>query len=111
LEISYHDFDKVDVRVGKVTAAVDLPNARKPAYVLTIDFGSEVGVKKSSVQVTKHYRKEELIGELVLAVVNFPAKQIGSIKSEVLTLGVPDEQGEVVLVQPNKAVPVGGRLF
>ncbi|WP_220203392.1 tRNA-binding protein [Reticulibacter mediterranei] len=109
--ITYNDFVKVDIRVGKILQAEDFPQARKPAYKLTIDFGSEIGVKKSSAQITKHYTKEELVGKLILAVVNFPPKQIGPFRSEVLVLGVPDEEENVVLLTPDKAVPIGGRMY
>lgn len=109
--ISFDDFLKVDVRVGKVVMAEPFPEARKPAIKMQIDFGPEIGVKKSSAQVTKHYTPESLTGRLVMAVVNFPPRQIGPIRSEVLTLGVPDEDGEVVLLTPDKDVPIGGRLF
>lgn len=102
---------KVDVRVGRIVEAEVFKEARKPAYKMMIDFGAEIGVKKSSAQITKHYQPEELIGRLVMAVVNFPPRQIGPIRSEVLTLGVPDEDGEVVLLTPDKDVPIGGRLF
>ncbi|WP_417686457.1 tRNA-binding protein [Roseibium sp.] len=110
-EISFDDFMKVDIRVGRVVEAEVFAEARKPAYKMMIDFGPEIGVKKSSAQITKHYQPEELIGRLVMAVVNFPPRQIGPIRSEVLTLGVPDEAGEVVLLAPDKDVPIGGRLF
>jgi tRNA-binding protein len=109
--ITFDDFLKVDVRVGVVVSAQPYPEARKPAYKLEIDFGPEIGVKKSSAQITVHYTLEELVGRRVLAVVNFPPRQIGKFMSEVLTLGVPDENGAVVLVRPDKDVPVGGRLF
>ena len=109
--ISYQDFEKVDIRVGEIIKAEDFPEARKPAYKLTIDFGLEIGIKKSSVQITKHYKKEELVGKLVMGVVNFPPKQIGPFASEVLTLGVPDENGDVVLLSPTKKVPKGGKMF
>jgi tRNA-binding protein len=109
--ISYDDFDKVDVRVGRVVQVDDFPEARKPAYKLLIDFGGEVGVKKSSAQATALYTKEALLGRLVLAVVNFPPKQIGPMMSEVLTLGVPDGKGHVILVVPEREAPLGGRLF
>lgn len=109
--ISFDDFMRVDVRVGQVVEAEVFKEARKPAYKMMIDFGPEIGVKKSSAQITKHYQPEELIGRRVMAVVNFPPRQIGPIKSEVLTLGVPDEDGEVVLITPDKDVPIGGRLF
>ena len=109
--IGLGDFLKVDVRVGRVVEALPFPEARKPAIKLKIDFGSEIGLKKSSAQLTRHYRPEELVGRLVLAVVNFPPRQIGPLMSEVLTLGVPDEAGEVVLIRPDMDVPLGGRLF
>ena len=109
--ITFHDFLKVDVRVGRIVSAEPFPQARKPALKLIIDFGPEIGTKKSSAQITKHYRSVDLVGRLVLAVVNFPPRQIGPLMSEVLTLGVPDEAGEVVLVHPDKDVPLGGRLF
>lgn len=109
--ITYNDFVKVDIRVGKILQAEDFPQARKPAYKLTIDFGPEIGVKKSSAQITRHYTKEELAGKLILAVVNFPPKQIGPFLSEVLVLGVSDEEENVVLLAPDKAVPIGGRMY
>lgn len=109
--ISYDDFLKVDIRVGVVTAAEPYPEARKPALKLTIDFGPEIGSRRSSAQITEHYTPETLVGRQVLAVVNFPPKQIGKFVSECLTLGLPDANGEVVLVGPGLPVPVGGRLF
>jgi tRNA-binding protein len=109
--IGFDDFLKVDIRVGRVVTAEPFAEARKPAFKLTIDFGPEIGLKKSSAQITKHYAPDELIGRQVLAVVNFPPRQIGPLMSEVLTLGVPDEAGEVVLLHPGKDVPLGGRLF
>lgn len=106
------DFDKLDIRVGRVVEAADFPEARKPAYKLAIDFGAEVGVKKSSAQLAALYSREELEGRLVLGVVNFPPRQIGPFVSEVLTLGVPNERGEVVLIAPDKkSAVIGGRLF
>lgn len=105
------DFLKLDIRVGKILEVEDFPEARKPAYKLTIDFGAEVGVKKSSAQIVKHYKKEDLIGRLVLGVTNFPPRQIGPFVSETLTLGVPDADHEVVLVKPDFDVPLGGKLF
>lgn len=105
------DFLKLDIRVGRIISVDDFPEARKPAFKLTIDFGEEIGTKKSSAQITTHYTKEDLHDRLVLAVVNFPPRQIGTFMSEVLTLGVPDEQGEVVLIAPDNTVPVGGTLF
>ena len=109
--ISFEDFEKVDVRVGRIVRAETFPEARKPAYKLLIDFGAEIGQRRSSAQLTIHYTSEELIGRLVLAVVNFPPRQIGPFMSEVLTLGVPDEHGAVVLIAPDTDVPLGGRLF
>ena len=108
--ISYEDFEKVDIRIGEIVEVEDFPEARKPAYKLTINFGDEVGIKKSSVQITEHYTKEELVGKQVIAVVNFPTKQIGPFASDVLTLGLPDENGKVVLLQPTKKVPLGGKM-
>ena len=109
-EISFDDFLKVDVRVGKVLRAEPYPEARKPAIKLWIDFGDEIGEKKTSAQITAHYTPDDLVGRQVLAVVNFPPRQIGKFMSEVLVLGMPDENGEVVLVGPDDIVPVGGRL-
>jgi tRNA-binding protein len=109
--ISFEDFERMDVRVGRIVTAEAFPRARKPAYKLLIDFGADIGQRRSSAQLTVHYTCQELIGRLVLAVVNFPPRQIGPFMSEVLTLGVPDEQGAVVLVAPDHEVPVGGRLF
>jgi len=109
--LSYAEFQRVDVRVGRVISVEDFPAARKPAYKLRIDFGSDIGVKKSSAQATKYYTKEQLLNRLVVAVVNFPPKQIGPYISEVLTLGVPDGDGDVVLLSPERDVPLGGRLF
>lgn len=109
--ISFDDFLKVDVRVGTIVAAEPFPEARKPAYKLRIDFGGDIGVKKSSAQITKHYTCEDLVGRQVMAVVNFPPRQIGPVMSEVLTLGVPDADGEVVLLHPSQIVPDGGRLY
>jgi tRNA-binding protein len=109
-QIQYADFLKVDVRVGTIVHVEDYPEARKPAYKLEIDFG-DLGRKRSSAQITHHYRKEELIGKQVIAVVNFPPKQIGKFMSEVLTLGLPDDSGQVVLLEPTMKVPNGGRLF
>ncbi len=112
MTISYDDFSNVDIRVGKIVAIDDFPEARKPAYKLTIDFGSEIGTKKSSAQVKKYYTKETLLNKLVLGVVNFPPKQIGPFISESLTLGVPDEEGQCVLVAPdNEHAVIGGKLF
>ena len=110
-EISWEDFEKVDVRVGRVVEAEPFPEAHKPAIKLTVDFGEEIGRKKTSAQLTVHYEPDGLVGRQVLAVVNFPPKRIAGFKSEVLVLGAPDENGEVVLLAPNQEVPVGGRMF
>lgn len=110
-QIAYDEFARVDIRVGRIVSAEPFPEARKPAYKLTIDLGPEIGVKRSSAQITRHYGLEELPGRLVLCVVNFPPRQIGPMRSEVLTLGVPDEAGEVVLIGPGHEVPLGGRMF
>lgn len=109
-KISYSDFLKVDIRVGTIVGIQDLPQARKPAFVLDIDFG-DLGVKRSSSQITHHYKKEDLLGKQVIAVVNFPPKQVGKIMSEVLTLGLHDENEFVVLVHPTTQVPNGSRLL
>jgi tRNA-binding protein len=109
--ISFDDFLKVDVRVGTITRVEPFPEARKPAYKLYVDFGPEIGERKSSAQVTRHYTAEELVGRQVAAVVNFPPKQIGPFRSEILVLGFPDADGEVVMIEPNRPVPNGGRLF
>ena len=109
--ISFDDFLKVDIRVGTVLEAAPLEGARKPALRLLIDFGSPLGAKKSSAQITLHYKPEALIGRQVAAVVNFPPRQIGKFMSEVLTLGFPDAEGAVVLIAPGKNVPDGGKLF
>jgi tRNA-binding protein len=110
-EIGFDDFLKVDIRVGVVTRAEPFPEARKPAIKLWVDFGAEIGEKKSSAQITRHYSPDTLVGRQVLAVVNFPPRQIGKVMSEVLVLGVPDSDGEVVLLRPDLDVPVGGRLY
>jgi tRNA-binding protein len=109
--ISFDDFMKVDIRVGTIVEAAPYPEARKPAIKLWVDFGPELGIRKTSAQITKHYAVETLPGRQVLAVVNFPPRQIGKFMSEVLTLGVPDADGEVVLLQPGHGVPNGGRLY
>ena len=109
-QIPFDDFLKVDIRVGTIIKAEPFPEARKPAFKLQIDFGDQIGVKKSSAQITTHYTIEGLIGQQVAAVVNFPPRQIGPFMSEVLTLGFADAAGDIVLVQPNKAVPNGARL-
>jgi len=109
--IAFDDFMKVDIRIGQVIAADALPEARKPAFKLTIDFGPDIGVKKSSAQITRHYTPDQLVGRKVAAVVNFAPRQIGPVMSEVLTLGFPDADGEVVLVGVDRETPVGGRLF
>jgi tRNA-binding protein len=108
--IDFDDFLKVDIRVGRITRVEDFPEARKPAWKLLIDFGPEIGEKRSSAQIT-NYTRDELEGTLVMAVVNFPPRQIGPFRSEVLTLGVPDEQGQVILLRPDTDVPIGGRMF
>ena len=111
MTITYGDFEKVDIRVGRITRAEPFPEARKPAYKLWVDFGGEIGVKRSSAQITRHYTLDELTGRKVAAVVNFAPRQIGPFMSEVLTLGFPDADGEVVLVGVDRDATVGGRLF
>ena len=109
--ISYDDFQKVDIRVGRIVRAEPYPEARKPAIKLWVDFGPEIGEKRSSAQITRHYTPEGLLGRQVLGVVNFPPRQIGKFVSEVLVLGLPDAEGEVVLIGPGQDVPLGGRMF
>ena len=110
-EISFDDFLKVDIRVGEIVRAEPFPEARKPAIKLWVNFGPEIGERKSSAQITAHYAPETLIGQKVMAVVNFPPRQIGKFMSEILVLGVPDDTGEVVLLTPDKDVPIGGRMY
>jgi len=109
--VTFADFLKVDIRVGTIVRAEPFPQARKPAFKLVIDFGPGIGEKRSSAQITRHYTPESLVGRQVLAVVNFPPRQIGPMMSEVLTLGLPDAEGEVVLLRPDLPVPDGGRMF
>jgi tRNA-binding protein len=108
--IDFEDFLKVDIRVGRIKRVEDFPEARKPAWKVWVDFGPEIGEKRSSAQIT-NYSREELEGSLVVAVVNFPPRQIGPVRSEVLVLGVPDEEGRVILLRPTEEVPLGGRMF
>ena len=110
-DISFDDFLKVDIRAGRITRAEPYPEAKKPAIKLWVDYGPEIGVKKSSAQITRHYDPESLIGKQVLGVVNFPPRQIGKFMSEALVLGLPDADGEVVLITPDKDVPDGGRMY
>ncbi len=111
VEASFDDFLKLDIRVGRIVAAAPFPEARKPAYRLRVDFGEGIGERTSSAQITAHYDCDALVGRLVLGVVNFPPRQIGPMRSEVLVLGVPDAAGEVVLVAPDTDVPLGARLY
>jgi tRNA-binding protein len=111
VELAWEDFERVDVRVGRVVEAKPFPEARKPSIKLSIDFGPEFGEKRTSAQITEHYTPDSLVGRQVVAVVNFPPKRIAGFKSEVLVLGVPDEAGEVVLLSPDLEVPPGGRMF
>ena len=110
-QIDYEDFDKVEIRVGRIERAEPYPEARKPALKIWIDFGREFGIRKSSAQITRNYSPERIVGRQVLAVTNFPPRQIGKFMSEVLVVGVPDENGEVVLIGPDSEVPEGGRLY
>jgi len=109
--ITFDDFLKVDIRVGRIVGVEPFPQARKPAFKLTIDFGPEIGTKRSSAQITINHSLDDLVGSLVMAVVNFPPRQIGPFLSEVLTLGVPDANGDVMLIRPDRDVPLGGRLY
>ncbi len=109
--ITFDQFLKVDVRVGTIVRAEDYPEARRPAYKIWVDFGAAIGVKKTSAQITRHYRPDDLVGRQVAAVVNFPPKQIGKFRSEILVLGFPDAAGEVVMIAPDRPVPDGGRLY
>ena len=109
--ITYDDFRKVDIRVGTIVAVEPYPEARKPAFKLSVDFGPSIGIKRSSAQITRHYALDRLVGRQVAAVVNFPPKQIGKFMSEVLVLGFPDAEGEVVMIGPDRNVPNGGRLY
>ena len=109
--ITHDDFARLDIRVGTITRVEPFPEARKPAYKLWVDFGGDLGEKRSSAQITRHYTPETLLGRQVLAVVNFPPRQIGKVLSEVLVLGVPDAEGEVILIAPDQPAPTGGRMF
>ena len=111
MEISWGDFEKVDLRVGTIVQVFDFPEARKPAYQLFIDFGQEIGMRKSSAQITKHYSKEELIGRQIVAVVNFPKKQIGKFMSECLVTGFEDENGDIILTSVERSLPNGAKLM
>ena len=110
-EINFYDFQKIDIRVGTIIRGEEYPEARNPSYKIFIDLGQEIGERKTSAQITEHYVPEDLIGKQVAAVINFPKKQIGMFMSEILVLGFPDANGAVVLVEPNRKVPNGGRLF
>jgi tRNA-binding protein len=109
--IEWNDFEKIDIRVGCIVRAEDFPEARKPAIKIWVDFGEELGIRKSSAQITQHHKIEALIGQQILAVVNFPPRQIGKFMSEFLTLAMPGDDGEPVLIRPSQDVPIGGRLF
>jgi tRNA-binding protein len=111
MQISYNDFEKVDIRVGKIMEVKDFPEAKKPSYKLKVDFGKEIGIKNSSAQLCGNYKKEDLLGRLVVAVVNFPPKQIANFMSEVLILGVPDKNKECILLKPEKKVKLGVRMY
>ena len=108
---TYDDFEKLDIRVGRIVDVQDFPEARKPAYKLVIDFGEELGTKKSSAQLPQNYSKDDLLGKQILGIVNFPPRQIGPVRSEVLTLGLPDVDGSCILITPDGDAPLGGRLF
>ncbi|HNP19548.1 MAG TPA: tRNA-binding protein [Fulvivirga sp.] len=110
-QISWSDFEKVELRVGTIMRVEDFPEARKPAYKLWVDFGDEIGVKKSSAQITKHYSQDDLLGKQVIGVINFPEKQIGPVLSQVLVTGFPDEKGDIVLAVPDKNTPNGAKLI
>ena len=109
--IAWHDFEKVDIRVSRIINVQEFPEARKPAFKVWVDFGLEMGTKKTSAQITQNYTIDELMGKLVCAVVNFPPKQIGSYMSEILILGLPDQNGNVTLISPDKPIPLGGKLY
>lgn len=111
MTITFEDFEKVDIRVGRIIEVEAFPEARKPAFKLKVDFGEELGIKKSSAQITQNYQPEQLIGKQVIAVVNFPPRQIGKFMSEILVLGLPDAEGNVTLVSPDKNVPLGKKLY
>lgn len=111
IQISFEDFQKVDIRVGRIVEIVEFPEARNPSFKMKIDFGGDIGIKKSCAQLPHAYSKEELLGTLVLAVVNFPPRQIGPAISEVLTLGVPNENGKAIIIRPEREVPLGGKLY
>lgn len=110
-QITFDDFEKVNIRVGRIVDVQDFPEARKPAFKIWVDFGADIGIKKTSAQVTQNYTHETLKGKLVAAVVNFPPRQIGKYMSEILILGFPDAEGNVTLISPDKDIPLGGKLF